>query len=92
MRHFFRKKKQSVTSPESAPQKEETSSDLSMTSAVTGVLILLTPNILVWLVYLVCGLGSSTEEVYRLGFLRFTYNAWTAPGGFTYELWMWIYC
>lgn len=72
------------------PQKEDTSSDLSMTSAVTGVLILLTPNILVWLVYFVCGLGSSTEEVYRLGFLRFTYNAWTAPGGFTYELWMWI--
>ncbi|CAN7939200.1 unnamed protein product [Ixodes hexagonus] len=69
---------------------EETTSDMSRTAAVTGVLILLTPNILVWVVYFVWGLGSSTEKLWKLGMLRFTYDVWTAPGGFTYDVWIWI--
>ncbi|CAN7984942.1 unnamed protein product [Ixodes hexagonus] len=71
-------------------QMEETTLNLPKAAVLSGALMLVAPSILVGLVYFVCELKSSTEEFWRLGIFRFLYNAWTAPGSTSYDMWIWI--
>lgn len=50
-------------------------------------LMLLTPNIVVCVIYFVVTYGSSVAHVSKIGFPTFWYDAWTSHGLGTFEIW-----